>query len=358
MTSAPSTKTLSAPAEPAGPSDVELAPLVGKLTQDVRDAVITMSPREARYLVDTYYQMQEQRKRTSSQSRAMSKDEEPHATIAWTLGQSEALELRIKQLLDQYSMLTDIGIWSRSIIGIGPVIAAGLMAHIDLEPWTCARRDGRGGPCTERKPRHESHTEDPCGRKRIETVGHIWRFAGLDPTVEWGKGEKRPWNARLRTLCWKVGESFVKVSGREGSLYGRIYLERKRMEIEKNERGDFADQAKAKLENFKIGKDKVAYYFYAGLLTPESARLLSASENQPPSVTMAKQLANAETGIRMLAPGHIHARSKRYAVKLFLSHWFETAYKLRWEKDPPAPYPLAKLGHVHKIEAPPMPDLG
>ena len=51
--------------------------------------------------------------------------------------------------------------------------------------------------------------------------------AGLDPTVTWGKGERRPWNAELKVLCWKLGDSFVKVSNKEGALYGRIYRERK-----------------------------------------------------------------------------------------------------------------------------------
>ena len=37
--------------------------------------------------------------------------------------------------------------------GIGPVIAAGLLANIDI--------------------------------KQAPTVGHIWRFAGLDPTNKW-----------------------------------------------------------------------------------------------------------------------------------------------------------------------------
>jgi hypothetical protein len=36
---------------------------------------------------------------------------------------------------------------------------------------------------------------------KAPTAGHIWRYAGLDPTVRWNKGEKRPWNAGLKVLC-------------------------------------------------------------------------------------------------------------------------------------------------------------
>ena len=115
--------------------------------------------------------------------------------------------------------------------GVGPVIAAGLLAHIDIT--------------------------------RANTAGSIWRFAGLDPTSEWKKGTKRPHNAALKTLCWKLGESFVKISGKEDSVYGKLYKERKAEESAKNERGEFADQAKQKLEKFKIGKTTDAYKAYS-----------------------------------------------------------------------------------------------
>lgn len=265
-------------------SPVEFSSVIKKLTKDVKTASVTLSPREARYMVDTYYEMQENRKRASNQVRAMTESEEPHTAIAWIMDQSKALENRIKSLLDAYSMTTEIGVWSRSIVGIGPVIAAGLMAHIDI-------------------------TKAP-------TIGHIWRFAGLDPTMKWGKGEKRPWNASLKTLCWKVGESFVKVSGNPKAFYGQLYLDRKIQEVQRNEAGKFADQAA------QVVKDR-----------PKHAQIKTYKQGKLPD-------------------GHVHMRAKRYAVKLFLSHWHEMAYKFHYHEDPPNPYPLAMLGHAHKIEPP------
>ena len=94
-----------------------------------------------------------------------------------------------------------------SITGIGPVIAAGMIANIDI--------------------------------KKCQTAGAIWKFAGLDPTVEWKKGQKRPWNADLKTLCWKLGQSFLKVQSNSNAFYSRLYLERKEYETEKNEKGDY-----------------------------------------------------------------------------------------------------------------------
>ena len=142
----------------------------------------------------------------------------------------------------------------------------------------------------------------------------------MNPGQEWGKGEKRPWNASLKTLCWKIGESFVKVSGNEKSFYGKIYAERKQNEIARNEAGEFKEQAALKLQKFKIGKDTDAYAAYI-------------------------------TG--KLPPAHIHARAKRWTVKMFLSHLHEIWFTDEYGVAPPKPYAIVHLGHAHYIEPPP-----
>lgn len=255
-----------------------------RLTKDLKEAAKTLSDDEARFLVDAYYMMQEDRKRADNQVLSLNKAQEPHAVLAWLAGNTENLEGQIKRALDSYSAAHPVGVWARDVDGIGPVIASGLLAHIKIE--------------------------------RAPTVGHIWRFAGLDPTLSWDKGQNRPWNASLKTLCWKIGESFVKVSGKETAVYGHIYEERKRLELERNESGAFAEQAKAKLEKFKIGKDTDAYAAYS---------------------------------VGKLPPAHIHARAKRYAVKLFLAHLHAEMYRQHYGEEPPKPYAIAILGHAHQI---------
>ena len=78
----------------------------------------------------------------------------------------------------------------------------------------------------------------------------------MNPTVEWKKGEKRPWNASLKVLCWKIGESFVKVSSNPKDFYGKL-VRPIDLEIKRNDQHLFADQAEAKLKKFKIGKDTI-----------------------------------------------------------------------------------------------------
>jgi hypothetical protein len=189
--------------------------------------------------------------------------------------------------LDSYSANHPVGKRMRTVTGVGPVISAGLLAHIDIT--------------------------------RAPTAGAIWRYAGLDPTSEWKKGQKRPHNASLKTLCWKLGESFVKVCNNKDAVYGKLYQERKEAEIVQNEAGAFADQAAAKLEKFNIGKTTDAYKAYS---------------------------------VGKLPPAHIHARAKRVAVKMFLSHLHEVWYEIEFGKKAPVPYvfEFADKEHVHKIE--------
>lgn len=266
---------------------IEIPEPLNRLHRDERIAAATLSRDEARFLVDAYYIWQESRKRSDNQVRALGESGEPHEVLNWLAANSAMIEQSIKNALAAYSQSTEIGKWAESIRGIGPVISAGLLAHIDIE--------------------------------QAPTVGHIWRFAGLDPTSIWGKGEKRPWNADLKTLCWKIGESFVKVSNHDEDIYGHVYVQRKELEQAKNEAGDFSAQAVQALEHKRYGKDTTARAYY-------------------------------EKG--QLPPAHIHARAKRYAVKLFLSHWHHVAYELRFGKIPPKPYILTRDEHTHFLAPP------
>ena len=255
-------------------------------TKDILQATKTLDANEIRFLVDAYYQLQEYRKASSNQIRSIDQqaDEGPagHATLTWLNAQMEAMEHQLTRALDVYSQNHEAGPWLRGVYGIGPVIAAGLMAHIDIE--------------------------------KAPTVGHIWRFAGLDPTLKWEKKTKRPWNADLKTLCWKVGQSFMKFSGQAECYYGAVYRERKAYEVARNTPGNPANAAAVAAGLAKVGKTTDGYKHYAA---------------------------------GQLPPAQIDARARRYAVKLFLSHLHEVWYTAHFGKAPPLPYPIAILGHAH-----------
>ena len=255
------------------------------MTRDLRNASITLNDKEARYLVDLYYQVQEFRLATANQCRSMG--EEPHETLMHFQDQFFQLERDIKRALDAYTEGSAVGRWCKSIVGIGPVLAAGLLAYIDIE--------------------------------KAPTAGHIWRFAGLDPTVEWKKGEARPYCAGFKTLCWKIGKSFVKVSNNKNDVYGHYYKARKAYELSKNDRREYEEQADYKLETFNISKSTDAYKSYSAGKLP---------------------------------PAHIQQRAERYATKLFLSHLHYVMYKDRYKCEPPKPFAISILGHAHEIKVP------
>lgn len=314
-----------------------------KITKDLIKASNTLGREECRYLVDLYYQLQAFRIATNNQIRSIVKSDvdEPHETIAFFANQFESLENDIKKALKSYVQSQELGQWLLSITGIGEVISAGLLANLDIE--------------------------------KAQTAGAFWRFCGYDPTIEWLGAEKArktvddvcgnkksydvedfaklavatnwgyngfiehfkevkptktnlvkylsrvPYNKRMRTLMFKIGESFVKVQNNENDFYGKLFAQRKAIEQAKNEAGEYAEQAKAKLEKYKIGKDTEAYKWYS---------------------------------VGKLPPAHIHARARRWAVKMFISHLFDKWYRIHYNQEPPKPFAVSILGHTHEIKPP------
>ena len=264
-------------------------PPVQRLSRDLAQAAATLSDDEARFLVDAYYQMQDGRIRAEGQIRSIEKGEtgEPHVVLSWLSEQSRAMEGQIKRALDKYVGGHVMGSWFEGVYGIGPVIASGLVAHIDIN--------------------------------RAPTVGHIWRFAGLDPSMKWEKKTKRPWNAQLKVICWKAGQSFMKFHKEDQCFYGHFYREQKDKLIARNESGEFNARSAEILSAKNFNKSTDAYKAYS-------------------------------TG--KFPPGHIDAMARRAAVKLFLSHMHAEMYRRILKREPPFPYPIAILGHAHMIDAP------
>ena len=342
-------------AYPLDDFDLEEDPIgLDKLTDDMKRAALTLSVAEIRYLVDFYYQMQEFRKRSASQVRqAGTEPDEPAVWTDWVSKNLRRLEREIKNGLDIYSGGKELGQWVKSITGFGPVLSAGLLAHINI--------------------------------RRTPHAGTLWRYAGLDPTLEWlgaakaldavnkvmgkektvtekhmsvlsqrhnrvtenlkamavivaegksGKKSKeplgftkdhlvkalarRPWNARLKVISWKIGESIVKFQNRPGGeFYGIHYVERKAFEDKMNTDGKLKEQADAGAK--RVGRSTEAYKFYKEGLLP---------------------------------PGHIHSRAKRWVVKLFLSHYHHVAHEIEYGKPPERPWIIVHGGHKDFIPPP------
>lgn len=304
----------------------QLEPII-KLNRDLLKALQNDIPggitdNEARFLVDTYYTIQKSRIRNGNQVKGLERDAkkqgndpEPHDTLDRFARDFAIHEENIKKILGWYVSVHPMAWFFENTLGIGPVLSAGLLAHIDIA--------------------------------QCPTVGHIWNFAGLNPDISWDKGQKRPWNTGLKTICWKIGDSFVKLSGRADSFYSRIYKDRKNLEWAKNLKGDYQDEARKSMEKKKYGKATDQYAWYTGQCHPELARESLEADIAP---TAAK--CKAEGGFPMLSPAHIDARARRYAVKLFLSHLHECWYRQHTGKEPAKPFAIAILNHAHYIAPP------
>ena len=128
---------------------------------------------------------------------------------------------------------------------------------------------------------------------------------------------KPPYNIDLKVICWKIGQSFMKVSGNEKSVYGQLYKERKALEGIKNQNCQYGDQIANALisKNWKKGTDTYKSY---------------------------------EEG--KLTDSHITARATRMATRVFLTHFFEAMYIYRYHEAPPQIFPIAHMGHEDYIE--------
>lgn len=298
---------------------------LARLDRDLRKAAKELGQRDARYLVNMYYTIQKFRIRTQSQIRKTVEADEPNELLRWVFAQMKTLEADVKRALDSYSTSTSVGEWSRSIPGIGPVLAAGLLAHIPIE--------------------------------KTPTTGKLWAFAGLAPpsVKPWRKGQRRPWNGQLKALCWKIGQAFIKVQNLENDIYGRVYAHRRKLEDERNINGEFSAKATAVLKKTNIDKNTDIYGWYAGYYTLETVleyRKLAATSSLK-AQTFLKEHREPGKGVPMLPPSHILLRSQRYAVKLFLAHWHHVAHCEAFGRPPRKPYILDKEPGLHKFIAPP-----
>jgi hypothetical protein len=270
----------------------EIFPAVKRLAKDMREAGVTLSPQEARFLVDIYYQMQERRKRSKNQVRALDESGEPHRIIKWLSDSEKTMERQVKAALLSYAESRPEGRWAMSNVGIGPVISAGLMAHID--PLKC------------------------------HYYSKLVRFAGMIPGQKKIKGRKMDWNQSLKQIVFHIGECLIKFQNhKDAQFYGKIYRDYKDMVITRNENGYYEDRCKQILEEKKWNKSTVSYKAYAKGRFPD---------------------------------GHVHAMARRYVAKFFLAHYHQVIHELYHPEPYPQPYIIEHDDkHDHYVPPPNWP---
>lgn len=170
-------------------------------------------------------------------------------------------EIRYKGLMDQYLQNEKLWyMWLSKIRGISSVLGSNLVKNF--------------GYC-----------------ENYQYVSSLWRHCGYDPDGAKGrrKGETISYNPKLKTLVWKIGDSFIK---QRTPVYRKIY-------------------------------------------DSEKTRQFKLMENEAENAPKSKK--------------HADLRARRKMVKIFLQHYYLIGRKF---KDLPVsePYPIDKMGHKHYIE--------
>ena len=321
-----------------------------KLPNAVKNEIVLSSREDIKNLVREYYQAQSSRIKKGAEIRSAIKNAEERGEPTPNMGATQylynqfaGLENEIKKALDVWTKHDTVASWCREVMGIGPVIAAGLVTYFDItrapsashflsyaglndnnDPWLGKKRSEE---LVKRHCKNATVTEEELMALSMDpecprSIEKLIKYA-FDEKKGVYKREnlinnlaKIPYNAELKTLLWKLGESFVKVSKRDGSKYGEIYRIKSAKEAKMNAEGLFADQAATKLEKFNIGKTTDAYKAYSNGQLPKA---------------------------------HLHARAIRYTEKIFVCHLFEEMYRVYYNSEAPRPYPHAYLDHVDII---------
>lgn len=207
-----------------------------------------------------------------------------------------------------------------SLTGIGPVIAAGFMSMLDIEP-----------------PR---------------TYGKWIRFCGLDPSCKWEAGKPRPWSRLLKTLCWHARESFVKHSGRPSDMYGKFYLERKPVEWHRNLSGAYLAQIQEVLASKRYKTDTLAYKFYSGQF---SRSVIKGYVESGETIPMDLKPTHVGDEMPLMPPHHIHLRATRPMAAIFINHVHHVCWVEYFGTQPPVPYEFSEHSSgKHREYVPPF----
>lgn len=151
-----------------------------------------------RAIIESYYDTQDRRIEVENQIRSIEQGKAEgdniflqESVLARLKLIEEDTEKRMLQYLKEYPIYRE---FLKEVKGVGPIISAGLISWIE-------------------KP------------DKFATMSKLWCYAGLAVDQETGKavkrtkGQKINWNPRMKVLCWKIGEAFVKTKGPGRQLY-------------------------------------------------------------------------------------------------------------------------------------------
>lgn len=349
--------------------------MVEALNKDLKKQILSVgnvSKNEVKTLVKQFYQIQDQRKALSEQIRSIeiiyndkdndesnsgkTKKEKKESCpedssislqiLYYVLKNLTILENNIKKALEIVVNSSEVGKWLIQINGIGPILAAGLIANFEVKGReyssqfiSYAGLNDNNRPWLG-KEKATKIVNDIVGNSKEITDDMViaisnktqWKYSYLvanafdESKGKWNKSDlikacsKIPYNAEVKKLMFLVGSSFQWLCNNKKSLYGRLFSERRALETKKNEDGEYAAYAEKMLSEKKYDKNTDTY------------KCLSQGK---------------------LSKAHITMRALRYTEKIFLSHLFEEMYRVQYDEVPPRYYALVHSNGEHNKDIEP-----
>ena len=327
-----------------------------RLTKDLKEEVVSIenpTRAEIKDLVRIRNQIQAVRIATANRDRSIGQRysgnnlDRNQPLLLWILSNISTMEKDIDKCLGLICQNSEVGRWLMQINGVGPAIAASMLAHFDVTGKQYATQFiSYAGLNDNNRPwlgriKSENIVNDVVGDSKKITTEMLeeisarsqWSYEYLAKNgipkngKKWTKDAlikavaKIPYNAELKRQLFIFGTVIEKTTNPD-SLYANLYHQRKAYEKTINESGGYADQAAEILrtKNFRSDTDAKKAY---------------------------------EAG--MLPPNHIRMRAMRWMNKIFVTHIFEEMYRVEYNKLPPAYYALEHCEGHHDYIGPEVP---
>ena len=155
------------------------------------ERIKALKNKELRILVESFYDMQKLRIAMGNRVRQYGKaglltDIDPTPALEQIKEGEKELERQITDVVKQHPLW---GEWFAGVKGIGPVMAAGLIAWRD-------------------------------DISKADTISAFWKYHGLAPSQSKRKrGEKLDYNPKAKTHAWKIGMQLLKSKGKYSDIY-------------------------------------------------------------------------------------------------------------------------------------------
>lgn len=312
------------------------------VSKDVRIAAADMSIQEARMILKDYVNMQGVQQSTRAHVRLLKKQGTSNAALNFIANNTDYIRrYQFREILgiwgDQYPEAR----WAKSIRGIGPIIGAGLICHINFDKVNSSSSLAYRAGLTPDSRRMTMRAADALIVRSMDLYGDTTL---TDDHIKWictqenldfesfhkfcrKKGKPYNWNKllialrwpsydpMLKKICIMMGNDFIK----HKSLYQDLYRARLKWEMDNDEAGLYKAAAAKQLKayNFKPWKEPFKVYSTGHLPFP-----------------------------------HLKERAKRYAEKIFLAHYYSVHHYIKSGKVPYDAYALDVLKGVRKILVP------